>query len=187
MIALQQAPRVILTRILWMTLATAALLIWVPQRVVVSAPLPATVETYTIRGTVHDHDGTPLQNILVSTGWLDAEIAYATSDDQGNYTLALTTPGVYRIQVNHFYSKLDPPAQTVTVPPSQTDTDFTFPTRHTIRGTIKDADGMAVEGATVATDYTDPMYVSTVTDAKRYSLRDGAQLSPGSNHSRSRA
>src|SRR5690606_4470104 len=87
------------------------------------------------------------------------------TDEQGNYTLMITTPGVYHIQVSHFYNKLDPPAQTVTLPPSQTGIDFTFPPYHTIRGMVKDADGLPVEGATVATDLTDPLYVSTVTDA----------------------
>jgi protocatechuate 3,4-dioxygenase beta subunit len=127
--------------------------------------LPAATETYTISGTVRDQDNTPVQDVLVSTGWLDPEIAFARTDAQGSYNLMVTTPGAYQINASRFYNRLDPPAQTVTVPPSHTGVDFTFSPYATIRGVVTDPDGLPVEGATVTTDYTDPLYTSALTDA----------------------
>ena len=80
-------------------------------------------EQFTISGTVRDYDGTPLQNVLVRTDSGPIYDSDSTGAD-GTYTLTVIA-GAYRIEV----SKSDypaPPPQTVTVPPSRADVDFTF-------------------------------------------------------------
>ena len=74
--------------------------------------------------------------------------AYGSTDASGRYALTVIA-GTYQVEA----SKTDypgPPPQAVTVPPSLTNVDFTFPQRYTISGTVKDYDGTPVQVLTFA-------------------------------------
>ncbi|MCX6030252.1 MAG: carboxypeptidase-like regulatory domain-containing protein [Chloroflexi bacterium] len=123
---------------------------------------------YTISGTVRDYDGTPLSGVSVQTYWGPVSDSDYTGAD-GLFSLTVIS-GTYEIAV----SKSDlpsPPRRTVTVPPSQAGVDFTFPTRYTISGTVRDFDGTPMSNASVHTDYYGPVFASDWTDTNGlYSL-----------------
>ena len=118
-------------------------------------------QRYTISGTTRDYDGTPVPYAYVHTSSGPVS-ASGSTDANGLYSLTVIA-GTYEIEA----SKTDypsPPRQTVTVPPSQTNVDFTFPQRFTITGTVRDYDGTPVQSAQVRT-YSGPISAYDSTDA----------------------
>lgn len=160
----------------------------VPQLTPTVTPLP----TYTIAGTIRDHQGQPVASVLVEakvSGAVTAAIAQnsaatneqaptyltqierageaaeqvaeassadntsqsvaaiAFTDAQGRYTLTVS-PNNYQITISRF-GYFAPPAQTLTVPPNQTNIDFTFLTPYTIAGFVRDHEGNPIKGAEV--------------------------------------
>lgn len=119
-------------------------------------------QRFTISGKVLDWDGTPIQGASISTDYNDPVQAYDSTDANGAYELAVTA-GAYHVGI--YKSGLPSlPDQVVTVPPNQT-VNFTYPRRYTIRGTVRNYDGAAVQGATVSTEWDDPAHASAQTDA----------------------
>lgn len=122
----------------------------------------------TIGGTVREHDGSPVPGVYVyasgpvySSAWTDAT---------GQYLLEVLV-GTYTVQVQQYSNELDPPPQTVSVPPSQSGIDFTFPERFTISGTVRDYDGTPLSGVRVNTSWGDPIWATDDTGADgAYSL-----------------
>jgi hypothetical protein len=68
--------------------AASMMMVIMPHFASASTPLrpflPAPAQSYTISGAVRNHDKTPVMGAHVSTGFLDPEMAFATTDDQGN-------------------------------------------------------------------------------------------------------
>ena len=119
---------------------------------VVTAPPNQTVNftyppRYTIRGTVRNYDGTPVQDVNVSTSWKDPMYASAQTDASGAYTLTVTA-GTFVLGASKG-GYPDPEDRQVTVPPNATGVDFTFPQPYPISGTVRDGAGLPVAGATV--------------------------------------
>lgn len=130
----------------------------------------AALETYTISGVVREFDGSPLRFALVKTASGDPAYSYALTDAAGVYTLTVPA-GVYHVSTGRYYNRLDPAEQVVTVPPAQSNVDFTFPQRFTTRGAVRDHNGAPVKDAAVRTAYTDPVMTSALTDvAGAYTL-----------------
>ena len=139
--------------------ASPAQTITVPPAQTVNFTLP---QRYTISGKALDWDGSPILGASISTDYNDPVQAYASTDATGAYTL-IVTAGAYHVGI--YKSGLpDLPDQTVTVPPNQT-VNFTYPRRYTIRGTVRNYDGAAVQGASVSSAWNDPVSASTQTDA----------------------
>ncbi len=118
--------------------------------------------TYTISGTVHDYDGTPLKDVRVATDYSDPTYTWAYTDASGNYALTVNA-GTYHI-LPEKYGLPGPPKQTVTVPPNQT-ANFIFPQRYTISGKVLDWNGTPFENANVSTNWDDPYRAYAWTDA----------------------
>lgn len=140
---------------------------WTPTRTVTLPPSQAGVdltfsERYTISGVVRDYDGAPLAGIRVRTSSGPVSASTDTSAN-GAYTLTVTA-GSYTVEADKFNNAMDPPGRSVTVPPSQSGVDFTFPTRYTISGTARDADGAPIAGVYVRAD-SGPGFDSDQTDA----------------------
>ena len=132
----------------------------VPPNQVVDFAFP---QRYTIRGTVRDHDGTPVQDARVTTEWGDPVYDSDQTDATGAYTLTVIA-GTYTIGASKD-GYPDPGDQEVTVPPDASGVDFAFPQQYTIRGTVRDHDGSPVQDARVTTEWGDPVYDSDQTDA----------------------
>lgn len=131
----------------------------VPPAQVVNFALP---QRYTISGKVLDWDGTPIQGASISTAYSDPVQAYDSTDATGAYELVVTA-GVYHVEI--YTSGLPSlPDQTATVPPNQT-VNFTYPQRFTISGKVLDWDGTPIAGASISTDYKDPVNAYDTTDA----------------------
>jgi protocatechuate 3,4-dioxygenase beta subunit len=138
------------------------------QEIVDSA---ATTETYTISGVVREFDGSPVAFVSVRTDLNDPAYVSAVTNVSGVYTLTIPTAGVYHIRANRYATGLNPAEQVVTVPPGQTNVDFTFPQRFTVRGTVRDHTGAPVQNASVRTASTDPVSTNAATDtAGAYTL-----------------
>jgi len=140
-----------------------------PPRVVIVPPSRGSIDftfppRYTIRGTVRDYDGSPMAGIWVSTTSGDPAYDADVTNANGTYTLTVI-PGTYHVRAAFYYDSLDPPMQTVIVPPNRTGVDFVFPRRYTIQGSVRDARGTAVSGAWVSTSADDPVSVSAATAA----------------------
>jgi len=121
------------------------------------------LQTYAVSGAVREFDGTPVPNVdvMASPG------AHITrTDATGAYTLNLSS-GTYSVSIfKSGYPALPP--RTVSVPPSLSGVDFTYPQRFTISGTVRDFDGTTVAEAAVTAN---PGGYSTLTDAQgAYSL-----------------
>ena len=125
----------------------------------------AMTETYTISGVVREFDGSPAAFVSVRTDFNDPAYVNAFTNVSGVYTLTIPTAGVYHISANRYANGLNPAEQVVTVPPAQTNVDFTFPQRFTVRGAVRDHTGAPVQNATVRTAVTDPVRTSAATDA----------------------
>ncbi len=137
--------------------------------------------TYTIRGTVRDHEGFPVRNAEVSA---DGDTASTASD--GSYTLVVTA-GRWLVRA----TKDSVPAQTerrVEVPPDATGVDFALPPPpeiHAISGTVRDQYGNPVAGASVyggtstGTTAADGAYTITAPAGEHYisARKDGYQNS----------
>ena len=144
-----------------------------PERTVAVPPNQAGIdltfpERYTISGTVRDYDGTPLSSVRVSTS--DGPVSDSDyTDANGEYSLTVIS-GTYTLKAEKYHNKKDPPEQTVTVPPSRADVNFTFPERHTVSGAVVDYDGTPMQSVYVHT-YSGPVSASDYTDANgEYSL-----------------
>jgi protocatechuate 3,4-dioxygenase beta subunit len=115
--------------------------------------------TYTIRGTVRDHEGFPVRNAKVS-----ADGGTARTDNNGAYTLVVTA-GRWLVHA----TKDDIPAQEdrrVETPPDATGVDFTMPPpppSYTIGGTVRDQYGNPVADAQVGSMMTAADGVYTLT------------------------
>jgi protocatechuate 3,4-dioxygenase beta subunit len=104
-------------------------------------------QPYTIRGTVTDHTGAPVEDAQVSTAWDDPVFASESTDSSGAYTLTVRA-GAYHIGA-YKTGYPDPDEQVVTLPPDATGIDFSFPPTYTISGSVYDQDGIPVPGADV--------------------------------------
>lgn len=114
-------------------------------------------QCYTIGGTVREHNGTPVQDVVVTTSPGD----YLTfTDANGVYTLTVVS-GTYTVSAFKF-GYPGPLTQTVTVPPSRTDVNFTFPQRYTIAGRASEQDGTPVPDVWITAS---PGNYTTFTDA----------------------
>ena len=87
---------------------------------------------YTIRGTVRNYNGAPVQDAHVSTSWNDPMYASAQTDTSGAYTLTVTA-GTFTIDASKTGFP-DAEDRLVTVPPDATGVDFTFPQPYPISG-----------------------------------------------------
>lgn len=125
----------------------------------------ATTETYTISGVVREFDGSPVASVFVRTDFADPAYRSALTNGSGVYTLTIPTAGVYHVSATRYINGLNPTEQVVTVPPSQSGVDFTFPQRFTVRGAVRDHTGAPAPSASVQTGSTDPVWTSAVTDA----------------------
>jgi protocatechuate 3,4-dioxygenase beta subunit len=123
--------------------------------------IPVSQTVYSISGTVREQDGTPVPGVQVSTAGGPVSASTYTSAT-GAYTLSVIT-GTYTVSAEKYYNAMDPPPQSVTVPPSRAGVDFVFPPRFSINGTVRDYDGTAVQSAWVRT-YSGPAYASDNTD-----------------------
>jgi protocatechuate 3,4-dioxygenase beta subunit len=126
-----------------------------------SQPEEVNANNFTIMGTVRDFNGAPLEGIRVATNFGDPIVTFDLTDATGVYTLTVIT-GTYAIKANKFLDQRDPPAKTVSVPPSRTQVDFTFPEHFTIRGTVRDYDGAPLQDAFVFVS--GPIIDSEITD-----------------------
>jgi protocatechuate 3,4-dioxygenase beta subunit len=98
-------------------------------------------QRYAISGAVHDFDGEPLADVLITS----QPGGYSTfSEPDGSYALRVLT-GTYSLSA-FLQGYPAPAAQSVTVPPDRSGVDFTFPRRYTIRGTVRDYDGTPLAG-----------------------------------------
>ena len=94
--------------------------------------------------------------------------AYDSTDANGGYSLTVVA-GTYQIEASKT-GYAGPPQQTVTVPPSQPNVDFTFPQRYTISGSCATTTARPCKDAQVRT-YSGPTSASDSTDANgSYSL-----------------
>ena len=141
---------------------TKGMLLSPPDRQVTVPPSQTGVdftfpEAYTISGVVRDPDGNPVFSAMISaspgsyTAW---------TDSSGTYTLTVTG-GTYVVRATK-YGYPDPNAQTVTVPPSRTDVNFTFPRTYIIAGLVREGGVTPMSGVQV--EYSGPASGSTFTD-----------------------
>lgn len=102
-------------------------------------------QRYAISGAVHDFDGEPLADVLITS----QPGGYSTfSEPDGSYALRLLS-GAYRLSV--FLQGYPPPAaQGVTVPPERSGVDFSFPRRYAIRGVVRDSAGNPLSDAWIS-------------------------------------
>ncbi len=118
--------------------------------------------TYTVSGVVRDYDGTLVKDARVATAYDDPMYASDWTDASGAYSLALNA-GTYHIEAEKS-GWPGAPSQTVTVPPAQV-VNFALPQRYTISGKVLDWDGTPIAGASISTDYDDPVQAYDSTDA----------------------
>ncbi|MCX6030251.1 MAG: carboxypeptidase regulatory-like domain-containing protein [Chloroflexi bacterium] len=130
-----------------------------PDQVGVDLTFP---ERYTISGIVRDYDGTPLAGVRVATSGGPVSASTYTPAS-GVYTLTVIA-GSYTVAADLYNNAMNPPGRTVTVPPSQSGVDFTFPTRYTISGTARDSDGAPLSN--VAIHYSGPIAGATWVNAQ---------------------
>ncbi|PKO22308.1 MAG: hypothetical protein CVU38_10085 [Chloroflexi bacterium HGW-Chloroflexi-1] len=121
-------------------------------------------QRYAISGVVRDYDGAPLSDAIV-TIVVGSEYALTAgrSDVAGAYSVTAVA-GAYSVSAAKT-GWPPPPKQEVTLPPAARGVDFTFPTRYTIRGTVRDWDGAALPGVEVYSAGSSPSYARGVTDA----------------------
>ncbi len=134
---------------------------------------------YLVTGMVRDWDGMPLDGAIVALGrrgnYADA---WGVTDASGAYAL-IGLAGTYTITAERWPAPLPPPpARSITLPPDQHGVDFSFPLRHTIRGTVRGADDRP-ESAVWVTATTDDFSAAEQTDAAgAYTLTVGAPWAP---------
>jgi protocatechuate 3,4-dioxygenase beta subunit len=102
---------------------------------------------YTIQGVVRQADGTSVANVLVATNFDDPIYTHDQTSPSGAYSLTMLA-GAYTIQVSKT-GHVAPPAQTVSVPPSMADVDFTFVRPVQVSGVVRDEAGNPAAGATI--------------------------------------
>ena len=109
-------------------------------------------DSLSLSGKVTDDAGSPIQDIAVfvfdSTGAM-ADASAITSVD-GHYTLNNDlAPGTYTIVIPSLFSKGYAPASTTVTVPRENAVDFELAKSGTISGTVADAAGNPIEGATL--------------------------------------
>jgi protocatechuate 3,4-dioxygenase beta subunit len=121
-------------------------------------------QRFSISGAVRDFDGTVVVEAVVTAN----PGGYSTlTDAQGTYSLSVVA-GVYQVRAAKTGYQI-PPEQTVTVPPSRSNVDFTFPERLSLGGAVRDFDGSPLPGALVSANpggyvgSTDPRGIYTIT------------------------
>ena len=133
-----------------------------PDALAIDFTLP---ERYQVSGTVRDWHGASVAGarVSVTSGGKEYAVASSLTDSAGAYTLTLGAAtynlGVYK------QGHLSPLGQEITVPPARSGVDLTFLQPYTIRGTVRDTDGTAVEGVSVSARRNYWTVAAGVTDA----------------------
>ena len=103
-------------------------------------------QRFTVSGVVRDFDGAPLAGVLVRARNVPG--IQAMTDASGAYSLSFIA-GTYALEATKAEYPSPPPRQVI-VPPGHDNVGFTFPQRFTVRGVVRDWDGVtALAGVAV--------------------------------------